>query len=143
MCSNSHIEWIGAFIMDFTNAYTHNLSLISGRQVTLLDSYKYHGGLIETYITNTPDIGKDFVNMYLIVTDSSNTTESLKNIAVSAENGKYRMNGYWPTQSFSNVYSTLQTNNSLIPFLQSWITRMETIALMIPVLCIIAKFFQD
>lgn len=49
MCSNSRIEWLGVFITDFTNAYTHILSLINGRQVNLLDSHKNHGGLIETY----------------------------------------------------------------------------------------------
>ena len=114
--------------MDFTDAYTHILSLVSGRQVSLLDSHKYHGGLIETYITNNPEQDKDFVNIYLIVTDSSNTTESLKSVVISEENGKYRMNGYWPSQSFYNVYSTLQTNNSLVPFLQSWIKHMENIS---------------
>jgi len=128
MCSNSRIEWLGVFIMDFTDAYTHILSLVSGRQVSLLDSHKYHGGLIETYITNNPEQDKDFVNIYLIVTDSSNTTESLKSVVISEENGKYRMNGYWPSQSFYNVYSTLQTNNSLVPFLQSWIKHMENIS---------------
>lgn len=113
--------------MDFTKAYRNILDIVAQRNVTLRHNFSYHTGDIETYIVNDTHNG---LNIYLIVKNPINQTESLKSITLVEIDDEYFLNGYWPNTSFSNVYSILKdTNGSLTTFLQTWIHHMETLKL--------------
>lgn len=115
--------------MDFTKAYFNIFGLVRNNNIVLHDAFTYHGGLIETYISNESHANETNLKIYIIVTDSDKKTESLKSITMLQNGDQYFIHGYWPEQSFFNVYNTIKTDKKITPFLQYWINRMSKIQL--------------
>ncbi|QIL50618.1 hypothetical protein G7084_04405 [Weissella coleopterorum] len=114
--------------MNFTKAYNNIQSITGNKNISLLDKFNYHNGLVETYISNElEEQNTNNLKIYIIVTSSDKSSESLKSITTVQRGNNYFIHGYWPEQSFLNVFKTISTDNKITPFLEYWIERMQNI----------------